>query len=117
MLRTNKVGALSVTVDASSTGYTSSFQLNYCAGFISLLITSTAGTVTITQQCSVDGITFYDPVDASNAALGAVAAGMTVGSRYVQPNPVLAAYARYKIVETGGAAGSTVTVLPVIHGE
>ena len=79
---------------------------------LGVLIVSTAGSITVTQQCSMDGVTFYDAVNAGGDAQGAVAATVTVTTgRYVEYTPTLAPYIRYKVVE-GNVAAPVVTVWP-----
>jgi hypothetical protein len=69
-------------------------------------IASTAGSITVTQQCSNDGKNFYDPEDAT-AAKGAVEDALTVTTgRYIQFTPVICKFIRFKIVEADSAAAA-----------
>ena len=67
----------------------------------------TISSYVITQQASMDGLDFYDVVDAYNASAGAVltVADDTAHSRYIQVDPVRAPWMRWKVVisETAGA--------------
>ena len=91
-------------VAQNATVYTSGVPFSRATGEVALLIVSSAGEITVTQQCSFDGENFHDPLDGAGSALGAVTAGMTVGTKYVVPSPVVAPYVRYKIVEANTAA-------------
>lgn len=103
-------------VGKSGTVYTDAVKFRgSCFDGACCLIVTTAGSITITQQCSQDNITWYDPVNASGTALGAVAATLTAGSRYAQYTPVIAPYIRYKVVEGGTAA--TALTLTLIYQE
>jgi len=102
--------ASALAVGSGATVYSSVMAVQDLTGHLGILLVSTAGSITVTQQCSVDGATFYDPVDTDAAALGAVIATLTVtAGTYVIPKPVLAPFIRYKIVE-GGVAPSAVTI-------
>lgn len=114
-MSTRTIGEFPLEVEAVSqaaTVYSGSMPFRHCTGEVSALIT-VAGTtsITITQQVSSDNVTFYDAVDASNNALGSVAATMSAGTRYVAFSPVLARYIRFKVVENNtGAATVTIRV-------
>lgn len=106
-----QVVADEVAVTKAGTSYSDAFRFTGASGFVAVQITTDAGSVTITQQCSLTGETdtWYDPVDSAGAALGAVVAAMTVGTKYIQPDPVLAPFIRYKIVE-GNVAIAAVSI-------
>lgn len=95
-----------VTIAQNSTMVTPGFRFFPCTGYASVKLTTSAGSVTITQQCSPDNILFYDPVDKSGTALGGVVTAMAVNTagRYIQYDPVLSMWARFKIVELNVAA-------------
>lgn len=103
-------------VARNATAYTSSVPFSRATGEIAVEIISSAGSITVTQQCSQDNSTWYDPQDGSGSALGAVVAAMTVGSNYVCPSAVLAPYLRYKIVE-GNTAATTVKLRVIFQEE
>lgn len=100
MLKLIQVLNETVIVTKAGTAYSSSFKSDKNAGALSVLLTTSAGSITVTQQCglSSDG-TFYDPVSSANAALGGIAATFTVGSRFVSVSPVASPWSRIKIVE------------------
>lgn len=101
-------------ITRAAIAYSDSIDFSSCEGDIALLIASTAGSVTITQQCSVDNSNFYDPVDKDGTALGAVVSALTVTTgKYVAVSPVIAPYIRYKIVE--GDVGATALTLTLVH--
>ena len=66
-------------------------------GFVAMqaIISGASPSVTISQQCSIDNVNWYDPTDATGTALGAVATALTA-SRYAQVSPVICKYIRYK---------------------
>lgn len=97
------------SVSQNATVYSNSIKFGSCVGYAGAVLVSTAGSITVTQQCSLNDRDWYDPVDENNAAQGQVAATMTVSTRYIQFNPVLAPYIRFKIVE-GNVAATSVTL-------
>lgn len=102
----------SAEVAQNATAYSSSVPFSRATGELALKIVSSAGSVTITQQCSMDdGISWQDPEDVSGNALGAVVTTMTVGTKYVVPSAVVAPLIRYKIVENNTAASTVVLEL------
>lgn len=100
-----------------ATEYTKSIKFENCSGDATVFLVSTAGSITVTQQCSLDNKTWYDPVNASNSAIGAVIAtmGVTTGI-YISFTVVLAPYIRFKIIEHGSAA-TTVTLKLIYRHE
>ena len=92
------------TVAQNSTDYTQSMPFWRCTGYAGALVTVSAGSVTITQQCSFDGHTWLDPVDEDNTALADVVTTMGAGTRYVQYAPAPAQFIRFKVVETNVAS-------------
>jgi hypothetical protein len=102
-------------VAQNSTAYTGVVQFHKCSGDASVLFISTAGDITINQQVSFDNRNWYDPVDNAGSAVGTIATNATVTTgTYVSYSPVLAPYARYKIVENNTAA-TTVTVYSIFQ--
>jgi len=98
-----------VTVDKAGTKYSRSAPFDDCDGAACLKVISTAGSITVTQQCSIDDETFYDPETAAGAA-GAVEDTLTVTTgRYISFTPVIAPFIRFKVVE-GNVAASAVTL-------
>jgi hypothetical protein len=104
----------------NETKYSDSITFERSVGTIGstavLLSYTGAGTVTVTQQCSLDNSTWYDAVDASGTAVGAVAAVTTTAvTRYIKYTPVVAKFIRFKVVE--GNAASVVLSLTLISQE
>ena len=99
------------TVAQADTHYTGKVDFRGCVGDAILFIASTAGSITVTQQCAwTKSGTFYDPVNTSGAAVGSVRADLTVTTGvYVVFTPVLAPYIRFKVVE-GNSAETAVTI-------
>lgn len=93
-----------VTVAINTVAYSESFEFGKCSGDASVLVSSTAGSVTVVQEVSFDNYTWYAPVDDSAAVIGDIVTTMTVNAgRWVGYSPVLAPYARYKVTETNVA--------------
>ncbi len=98
-----------VTVAKAGTAYSNSRRFHDCDGTACLKIISTAGSITVTQQCSLDDVNWYDPETAAGAA-GAVENAITVTTgRYLSFTPVLCDFVRFKVVEANVAA-SVVTL-------
>jgi hypothetical protein len=112
-MKTNPLIAREVLCSAltvnNNTQYTSAAKFYTTSGYACVLVVSTAGSITVTQQCSPNNVDWYDAVDSSGNALGAVVAAMTVGTKYIQYSPVLCEYIRFKVVE-GGTASTNVTL-------
>ena len=102
-------------VGKNATAYSGALDFGENEGNTTILLSSTAGSITVTQQVSQDKIVWYDVVDASGNGKGEVATNMTVGTRYITVTPVLAPYARYKVVEQNVAA--TVATMAVFFQE
>lgn len=108
-LISSEVLASAKAVTKAGTVYSNSRKFHDCDGTACLKIVSTAGSITVTQQCSLDDSTWYDPETAAGAA-GAVEDTITVTTgRYLSFTPVLCPYIRFKIVE-GNVAASAVTL-------
>jgi hypothetical protein len=99
-----------VTVDGATT-YSSSRKFHNCAGDATLHIISTAGTLAISQQCSMNDVDWYDPVNTSDSALGVVKAAQTVTTGvYVVFTPVISKFVRFKVVESSASTDVTLTL-------
>ena len=97
-------------VTKAGTSYSSSMKFDRCTGTVCVFLVSTAGSITVTQQCSMDDSNWYDPVNAAASALGAVIATMTVTTgKWISYSPVLSPYIRFKVVE-GNVAATAVTL-------
>ncbi len=115
-LLAEEVLAAAKAVGKSGTEYTDSTKFRSSSNDAACVkIVSSAGSITVTQQVSTNNVDWNDAVNAANSGLGAVAATMTVGTRYVQYTPIMAPYIRYKVVE-GGTAATAVT-LTLIYQE
>ena len=92
---------------SGATDYSNSIDTRIWGGFTSLelVLSGASPSVTVTQQCSNDNSTWYDPKDSSNNALGAIATTATA-SRFIQFDPVMAPFIRLKYV---AAADTTIT--------
>lgn len=96
-------------VTKAGTVYSNAFKVADQTGNSAVLITTTAGSITVTQQASYDNVTFYDVEDTAGTTLGSVVADMTVGTKYIIFSPVVARHIRFKIVE-GDVAATAVTI-------
>lgn len=110
------VGSLeTITLAQNSTTFSQTIvHTDKSKGVAGMYFTISAGSVTISQQAGFDwgnGL-FYDPVDSNNAALGVVCTTFSAGTYYVQYDPVLAPFARFKCVEAN-VASTTITLRPV----
>lgn len=76
-----------------------------------LLVSSAAGTITVSQQCSRDNVNWFDPQDENGAPLGQVITGLAVATtgKWIIYNPVFAPYIRFKVVE-GGVLSTNVSL-------
>jgi len=102
--------ASALAVTKAGTSYTDSVDFSRCQGDASLLVASTAGSVTITQQCSADNVTFYDPLSSTGTAYGEIASDMTVTTgAWISFTPCMSPYIRFKIVE-GNVAATEATI-------
>lgn len=92
---------------AGNTDYSNSIDTRIWGGFTSLelVLSGASPNVTVSQQCSNDNSTWYDPKDYTNGVMGLIASGATA-SRFIQFDPVIAPYIRLKYVVT---ADSTIT--------
>lgn len=99
----------------NTTVYTDSCRFDRCVGDATVWVAHVSASgenLAISQQCSLVGGTvdanWYDPVNASAAALGSVAtAQAATAGVYISYTPVIAPYIRFKIV----AANTNDTVL------
>ena len=102
-----KVISSAQTVLSGQTDYSNSIDTRIWGGFTSLelVLSGASPSVTVSQQCSNDNSTWYDPKDNANGALGVIATGATA-SRFIQFSPVMSPYIRLKYVT---AADTTIT--------
>lgn len=104
---------MGVVAVSNQTKYSNARKFHDCDGTACVLIVSTAGSITVTQQCSTDNVTWYDPETSAGAA-GAVEDTITVTTgRYLSYTPVLSDWLRFKVVENGTA--STNVTLTLIY--
>jgi hypothetical protein len=95
-----------------ATIYSNSRRFHDCTGVACVLITtSTAQDIAVTQQCSTDNKTWYDPETAA-AAAGVVDASITADSTvYMSYTPVLCDYIRFKVVNSGTSNLVSITLV------
>ncbi|MFA6100394.1 MAG: hypothetical protein WC750_06035 [Patescibacteria group bacterium] len=106
------INSLTLSLASSSSGavaqnattYTIGVPFSFCEGFAAAIVTVSAGSVTISQQCSKDNISWFDAVDGTDTALGVVCTAMSAGTKYIQFDPVLSNFIRFKIVELNVAS-------------
>ena len=104
------------SVSQAGTVYSNTMDFSRCTGEVAVLITSTAGKITVTQQCSIDNKNWFDPYNSSGASVGMVCLNLTVTTgKYIAYTPVLSQYMRFKVVENNTAA--TVVNLTLLFQE
>ena len=104
-----------IAIAQNATTYSAILRTDKSAGFTGMLLTVSAGSITVTQQCGLkDSGLFYDPVDADNLALGQVASLVGAETRWIAPLPILSPFTRFKIVEAN-VASATVTFTPLFQ--
>lgn len=102
-----------ITVTKKGTVYSTARKFWDCDGSVALLVVSTAGSIAISQQCSLDGNNWYDPI-ASGAVVGIIGTGITVTTGlYITYTPVLTDYVRFKVVEEDVA--ETVVTMTLVY--
>jgi len=99
-----------VAVGQAATVYSNVTAFDRATGDCSIFLSSTAGVITVTQQCSFNREDWYDPIDSSGNKLGEVITAQTVTTGlWISFTPVLAPYSRFKVVEANSAP-TTVTL-------
>lgn len=110
------VGSIeTITIAQNSTKFSQTIaRFDKCAGFAGAFITISAGSLTISQQCGFkEGELFYDPKDKNNNSLGVVCSLFAAGTYYIQYDPVVAPFIRWKFVEAN-IGSATITFLPFL---
>lgn len=98
---------VSLAMSSTTSTYTSSaIKLDRGDGFTSLLVLTSAGSLAITYEVSIDGTNFYTPKDVDGNALNVIASAMTANT-WVEFDPTITLYIRFKFVVT--VADSTVS--------
>lgn len=93
-----------------------SLKFRSSTGYACVKITlGTTSHVVVTQQCSTDDTNWYNPINASGTPIGIVGTFTTAGTYYVQFDPVMTPYIRFKMVENNTA--STTFSLSLIYQE
>jgi hypothetical protein len=107
-------------ITKNGTLYTDAYLFDRMSEKCAAVVSSTAGSITITQQVSYDGNTFFDAYDTTGALLGKICESMGETSSYVNGKmivftPIFAKYMRFKIVEQNIAA--TTVAIKLLMGE
>ncbi len=119
--------ATAQAVTKNGTVYTNVCQFHRCVGDAAVRLVSTAGSITVTQQCSLDysdrnpsAATWDNPyktVSGTTSAAGVVVSAQTVTTGiYITYSPVIAPYIRFKIVE-GDVAATAVSLTLIFREE
>jgi hypothetical protein len=97
-----------------TTIYSNSRKFHDCDGTACVLITtSSAAEIAVTQQCSTDDVTWYDPETAA-AAAGVVDSSISAdGTVYMSYTPVLCDYIRFKVI--AASAVSNLVSLTLVY--
>lgn len=90
-----------VSLAQAGTGYTESIRATFFAGEMGALVTiGGSGSVKVSQQCSINGVDWYDPVDPDANAVGEIiATAATAGTTFRKFTMVITPYVRFKCVE------------------
>lgn len=97
---------------ANATKYSDAYSFRKCTGNACVFIVSTAGTLAITQQVSIDGVNWYSPYDISTTVQGVVCAAQTVTTGvYRVFTPVLCEWIRFKVVESTAKTTVSLTLI------
>ncbi len=91
---------------ATATYYSDKIKVQYNRGFAALLVNTSAGSLAITMEVSLNGDNWYTPYDTDGNNLGTLENALTA-DKWIVFDPQLAGYIRFKFVLTG--ANSTVS--------
>lgn len=94
-------------IPKGETVYSKATSFRESTGVVAVLLSSTAGSITVTQQCSLDynednpnAAHWYDPVNENGSGIGVVGVALPITpGRYSTYAPILAAAIRFKVVE------------------
>lgn len=105
-----------VSVAQAATAYSDVMDFTRSTGEVAVLLKSTAGNISVSQQCSINGQDWYDPANSGGATVGWVSLqqAATTGTWRVY-TPVLGTKIRFKVVENNTAP--TVVTLIIIFQE
>ncbi len=108
------VGSLEViTLAQNSTKFSSIYKFDKSAGFAGMLLTISAGSVSITQANGLSEIgPFVTAVDSAGTALGKVCSVVGAGTYWIAYDPILSPFMRFKCVEAN-VASTTVSFTPM----
>jgi hypothetical protein len=100
-----------------TTIYSNSRKFHDCDGTACVLLTaSSAAEIAVSQQCSTDNKTWYDP-ETNTAAAGVVETAKTADSTvYMSYTPVLCDYIRFKVI-AASAVSNLVSITLVYRVE
>lgn len=103
-----------LTIAQNSTKFSQTImRFSKCAGFAGMLLTISAGSISINQQCGFnDSGLFYSPVDKFQNNIGVVCSLFSAGTYWIQYDPVIAPFSRFRVVEAN-VASTTVTLTPL----
>lgn len=104
-----------ITLAQNSTKYSQTIMhTDKCAGFAGMLLTISAGSVSIIQQCGFsDSGLFFAPVDKNSNSIGVVCTLFSAGTYWIQYDPALAPFSRFRFVEAN-VGSTTITFTPFI---
>lgn len=92
---------------ATGTYTSGAIKAHFSEGQTALLVLTSAGSLAITYQVSVDGEKWYTPVNSAGTSLGTVAGAVTANA-WIVFTPQVAEYIRFVCVLTG--SNSTVSI-------
>lgn len=91
---------------SAATYYSDKIPVKFSTGNSSLLVKTSAGSLAITVELSLNGDDWYTPYDTDGNDLGALVSALTA-DRWIVYNPQITLYKRFKFVLT--VANSTVS--------
>lgn len=100
------------TLTNGTPAFSNAVQIKTWGGFAALEVKAMTATATISQQCSVDGATWYDPTDNAGNALGLIYTGLST-TKYIEFSPVVTKWVRLKYSPTG--SGSITANLVIVE--
>ena len=93
------------------TGTSSSVEFHRATGFSTAFV-DVSGVVSVTLQCSLDNVTYYDAVDSDGNALGKVYTSLS-SAKYISFSPVLSPYVRLQVTSEAESVVSITFLMQV----
>jgi len=102
-----------ITLAQNSTKFSSIYKFDKCIGFAGMLLTVSAGSVSITQaNALLDSGPFVTAVDSAGGAIGKVCSILGAGTYWIAYDPIMAPFMSFKCVEAN-VASTTISFTPL----